>query len=220
MRILILALLAAMAGPALASGGGDCRGNSCNSGGGGGDVTSGDVTSDVDVVTDVENTITNNVTGGSTSIVGGDTSMENKTKTFAFSHSLGGVSIEDCLASTQWGTILFSKQKVVLNKWCAAEVYDSKGLHKMAALTRCDIEEISKFFASQEECVAANIIHPVITVEAYKEQSAEIESLMSKVAEIEAELAKPPPPPPRRTVVQQEYLSDKKRAALRAMLEE
>jgi len=214
----LLILLALPAASAWASG--DCKGQSCNSSGGG-DVTTGDVTSEVDV----DNVINNTVTGGSTSVVGGDTKLNNETKTFAFSHSLGGVSIEDCLASTQWGTILFSKQKVVLNKWCAAEVYDAKGLHHMAALTRCDIEEIAKFFSSPEECVAANTLSPVISVSEFEgqqqviqEQVEEISELQGRLADVEAKLAKPPRPTQR--IVQQEYLNAEKRAALRAVLTE
>lgn len=73
-----------------------------------------------------------------------------------FAHALGDVDINQCLASTQWGTILVSKQKVVLNKWCAAEVYDAKGLHGMAAMVRCDIDEIAKHFTDPALCVSAN----------------------------------------------------------------
>lgn len=85
----------------------------------------------------------------------GDVSY-NTDGSFGFAHALGDVDINQCLASTQWGTILVSKQKVVLNKWCAAEVYDAKGLHRMAALVRCDIEEIAKHFTDPAVCISDN----------------------------------------------------------------
>lgn len=105
-------------------------GHNCN---GGGDVI-------VDTV----------LTGGD---IGGDSS---KALGLGFSHSLGDVDINDCLASTQKSNILFGSQIVGLNKWCAAEVYDAKRLPDMAAKLRCDIPEISKHFTTFLECTAAN----------------------------------------------------------------
>ena len=86
-----------------------------------------------------------NVTTGSSNALG-------------FAHSLGDVDINQCLASTQWGTILISAQKVVLNLWCAGEVFDAKGLPQMAAIMRCDIPEISRHFETSAECIAANTV--------------------------------------------------------------
>jgi hypothetical protein len=86
-----------------------------------------------------------NVTTGSSNALG-------------FAHSLGDVDINDCLASTQWGTILVSAQKVVLNAWCAGEVYDAKGLPVMAAIMRCNIPEIRSEFDSETACREANTV--------------------------------------------------------------
>lgn len=92
-------------------------------------------------------------------------SYNSKSLGIGLSNGLGDVDINDCLASTQFGTPLFSKQGVILNKWCAAEVYDAKGLYKMAAVMRCDIQDVRKHFASKEECQEANtvVITQVIT---------------------------------------------------------
>lgn len=91
-----------------------------------------------------------------TSMTGGDVSVSSSNRSFAFAHSLGDVDIAQCIASTQWGSILVSKQKVILNLWCVAEVYDHKGMHDMAALMRCDIGEIADHFVSNEACIRAN----------------------------------------------------------------
>jgi len=82
-------------------------------------------------------------------------------KAFAFAHSLGDVDINQCLGSTQWGTILVSKQKLVLNKWCAAEVYDAKGMHSMAARLRCQISEIKTLFNTHQSCILENTYEPI-----------------------------------------------------------
>ena len=88
----------------------------------------------------------------------GDVSVSDSSEALGFSHSLGDVDINDCLASTQWGTIIVSRQRVVLNKWCAAEVYDYKGLHSVAARLRCDIKEVSDLFQTESECITANTV--------------------------------------------------------------
>lgn len=82
------------------------------------------------------------------------------------SNSLGDVDINQCLASVQWNTVLVGRQKVVLNKWCAAEVYDAKGLYTMAAIMRCDIEEISRHFPDRDRCIEANTIDARATASA------------------------------------------------------
>jgi hypothetical protein len=102
----------------------------------------------------------NNQTAGNVAI--GDTIVDTNvtSEALAFAHALGDVDINQCLASTQWGTIVVSKQKVILNKWCAAEVYDAKGMYDMAARMRCDINEIAKFFDSNAGCVTSNTYIP------------------------------------------------------------
>lgn len=78
-------------------------------------------------------------------------------ETFGFAHSLGDVDLNQCMGSTQWGTILVSKQKLVLNKWCAADSLDSKGMYKAAAMLRCSIKEVSKVLGST--CIDALTVH-------------------------------------------------------------
>ena len=96
---------------------------------------------------------TDTVVNPGDTIVGGDDA-----KAYAFSHGLGDVDIADCLASVQFGTILFSTQGVKLNKWCAAEIYDAKGLYKMGAMMRCDIKEVVRLFDTHDECIVANTV--------------------------------------------------------------
>lgn len=104
--------------------------------------------------------VANSITGGDVSLSGGDVAVSNSSESYGFAYGLGDVDINQCLASTQWGTILVSRQKVVLNKWCAAESYDARGLHFMAALLRCDIDEVIEHFESKDECVKANTYRP------------------------------------------------------------
>lgn len=96
-----------------------------------------------------------------TEINGGDTLLGDS-RAYGFSHALGDVDINQCMASQQFGTILFSKQKLVINRWCMAESYDARGLHDMAALLRCDIEEVAKHFDNQADCLKANTVQVVV----------------------------------------------------------
>lgn len=102
---------------------------------------------------EVENEI---VTGAVT--VGGD-----KSKAFGLGRSSFDVDINDCRESTSWDTVLVGKQGVRLNPWCAAEVYEAKGLFHMAALMRCDIPEIAEHFLTADECVIANTVTHAVT---------------------------------------------------------
>ncbi len=158
--VLCLLLVIAALAPGDAYASGDCRDGSCN------EV----------ILSGGDNTATN-----SASVGGSDT--------MAFSHSLGNVDINDCLASTQWGTIIVSRQRVVLNKWCAAEVYDYKGLHHMAALLRCDIKEIGDFFESQEECLKANTVSFNESLEDVSRgtlEEVDLTPILSRLSELES----------------------------------
>jgi hypothetical protein len=163
---------------------------------------------------------------------GGD--ISNTTEgSYGFSHSLGDVDINQCLGSTQWGTILVSKQKLVLNKWCAAEVYDAKGLYDMAARMRCSIPEVAEFFTVDSECIAANLVTapppaPVIIEDTHYDEEEEWheEQLQMqadydmRIAQLEEQVNRPPPPARvTREVVQQPYLSEEQKAALREVIE-
>jgi len=76
------------------------------------------------------------------------------------SHSLGGVAVAQCLASTQWGSVIFSKQKVIFNLWCMAEVFDQKGMFHSAAQARCDIGQIADWYEDRESCVKDQTWNP------------------------------------------------------------
>lgn len=165
---------------------------------------------------------------------GGDISHESKA--LGFSHSLGDVDINQCLGSTQWGSIIVSKQKLVLNKWCAAEVYDAKGLHHMAAVMRCDIPEVAKHFPDGEHCVVANKWVPKVVVqdtlvvddshdedeeEWHEEQIQLQQDYDERLAQLEERLSRPAPKVIERTVVEQKpWMTDEKRAALQKVLDE
>jgi hypothetical protein len=110
------------------------------------DVTGGDVTVPVDV-----GVITGDMIGGDTNVSTGGN------KTFAFSHSLGDVDInegQNCLGSEAWGTFIVSRQTNELNPWCAALFYELNGKHDFAAKMRCDIKEIRKKYTNNEDCWA------------------------------------------------------------------
>ena len=85
----------------------------------------------------------------------GDTTFSNSSKTFAFSHSLGDVDInegQNCLGSEAWGSFIVSRQTNELNPWCAALFYELNGKHLFAAKMRCDIKEIGKKYTTEQEC--------------------------------------------------------------------
>jgi hypothetical protein len=179
----------------------------------GGNPHNDDVDVDVNVGGDTVNVggDTVNVAGstlsssvGDTTVNAGDVALNSDSKAFAFAHGLGDVDIADCLGSEQWGTIIVSRQYLELNKWCAAEVYDAKGLYQMAAILRCDIKEVKKHFNSPEECVEANTVRPVVSTkvkepeviiveppielqETHVEQQMALESMEQRMARIERE---------------------------------
>lgn len=165
----------------------------------------------------------------------GDVNLEGSTYSggdaFAFAHALGDVDINDCLASTQWGTIIVSRQKVVLNQWCAAEVYDAKGMYQMAAIMRCNIPEILNEFDNEIACERANLYTPpppVVELDdtpdyenLYRQEQMhdeQFEQLAQRIEQLEQE-PEPRPRPPQTIIQQQEFLDDEKRERLRALRE-
>ena len=178
--------------------------------------------------TDIDVTQSNDMNSQTT----GDLAIEGtnfESKAFGFSHSLGDVDINDCLASTQWGSIVVSKQKVVLNAWCAAEVYDAKGMYEMAAIMRCNVPEILAEFDSEADCERANRYSPpTVYVEPEPEVSYEelyrqeqmhdeqLESLLDRVEQLEQK-PEPRPRPPQTVVQQTEFLDAEKKEKLRAL---
>lgn len=138
--------------------------------------------------------------------VAGDESLA-----LAFAHGMGDVDINDCLASTQWGSIIVSRQKVVLNLWCAAETFDAKAMYQMAAIMRCDIEEISRHFTTGIECIRANTFTPpppdvtgnadvldvpaMAFLEAEEDHDESIRELEARLEKVEAARRRPAPAP-------------------------
>jgi len=98
---------------------------------------------------------------GAVELVGGDVS--HSSRALGLGRSSFDVDINDCRESTSWDTVLVGKQGVRLNPWCAAEVYEAKGLFHMAALMRCDIPEVAKHFSTADECVIANTVTHAVT---------------------------------------------------------
>lgn len=109
---------------------------------------------DVDVTTGDVITGDTSLSGGD--MIGGDTNVSTGgNKTFAFSHSLGDVDInegQNCLGSEAWGSFIISRQTNELNPWCAALFYELNGKHDFAAKMRCDIKEIRRKYSSDDEC--------------------------------------------------------------------
>lgn len=88
-------------------------------------------------------------------LIGGDSTLSTSNKTFAFSHSLGDVDINEgknCLGSEAWGSFIVSRQTNELNPWCAALFYELNGKHEFAAKMRCDIKEIGKKYETELDC--------------------------------------------------------------------
>ena len=101
----------------------------------------------------------NNQTAGD--IVTGGVSSSNKT--FAFSHSLGDVDINEgknCLGSEAWGSFIISRQTNELNPWCASLFYELNGKHEFAAKMRCDIKDIRKKYTTDSECWSDQDLSP------------------------------------------------------------
>lgn len=129
---------------------------------------------DIDIDTPVDVTSTTNLTSSPETNVTGSTYSS---RALAIGNGLGDVDINDCLGSEQFGTPLYSRQWLELNKWCAAEVFDAKGLNIMAGKLRCEIKEIAKLFDDPAACLDANTIHapPAATV-------AEIEPVVATLS--------------------------------------
>ncbi len=153
---------------------------------------------------------------------------------YGFGRSSFDVDLNQCMGSTSWDTILVGRQKLVLNKWCAAESFDARGLHLMAAIMRCDIPEIAKHFT--DGCIEANTMRPVHPepppmADVDDGEDERIDSLYARLSDLEAQrqsdadkvqkAAQRPPEIIQRTVIEQTpFLTAEKRAKLQAVLDE
>lgn len=179
-----------------------------------------------DITTDVENV----ATGGQAFNTMG--SQDNESFALGLANTLGGVRIGDCLASTQWSTPVFGKQKVELNYWCAAEAYEARGMHSMAARLRCQIPEIGELFTDANQCIAENTYQPAEVPRGTDEHivfqnalidrqdamrgvlEAEISALRETLENIQKARQRPVVRPVQQV---QPFLTDEKRAALAAI---
>jgi hypothetical protein len=188
-----------------------------------------------------KNTNTNTLTGGDVSVAGGDTNVTggdvnvagDKSTALGFSHALGDVDIRDCVASTQWGTIVVSRQKIVLNSWCAGVQNLAWKNYRLAAMHFCNVPETLAEFASEDECEAAHDYSPppepepppgMVSLEQYEQQAHEHEEQYSQLLERVATIEQKPAPRPR--VVQaaapppEPFLTERKKAALRELYDD
>ncbi len=158
----------------------------------------------------VVNTAVDNVIGG------------NSSRGYAFSGS--DVDIAQCYRSYQ--ILIWQDSKI--NPLCLADSYDSKGLHAMAAIIRCDVRAIRKHFKSDSACIVANtvriisepmaepvnddddIAHLYALVSDLEEQRAKDADIARK-ARVAAQQA------PKTIIQQQEFINESKRAKLAAL---
>ena len=199
----------------------------------------GDVTGSVDSVIESNIDVSNvadaaaNATIEAGAMQAGDQSVNMDSRSLALVNTMGDVDINDCRESEQFGTPVFSRQWIQLNPWCAAEVYDAKGLHELAARTRCTIKEIRKLFDDDAACVMANTVEaappppPPAPVRHDRDDELErrLEINQAYTAELEARLDEleqlAQRAPTNKTVVQQvPYLSADKRAKLAKLRDE
>lgn len=99
----------------------------------------------------------------SASAIGGDTNTNIDTggnTSLALVNSLGDVDIAQCLGSTQWGTPIYSRQKLVINWPCMAEFYLRNQKYALAAMALCNTEILDEF-ASEIDCEVAHDFGPV-----------------------------------------------------------
>ena len=189
---------------------GDCKGHSCKDG--------GSVSVDTATNVGVDTSVTASMNGGD--MVGGDTNVSTGgNRALALSNNMGDVDIADCLGSTQFGTPLFSKQKLVINNVCLADFYLKMQKFDLAAMALCNVPGILKEFDSEEECEYAHDFAPVleemVIVADYEdeyrmEQEMRYEELEQKIESIEPEVK----------VVKQPFLSTSQRSKLQAILDE
>ena len=173
-------------------------------------------------------------TVGDTTVNGGavnaSPSYKSETLALGLNNQLGGVEIGDCIASSQFGTPLFSRQDFKLNPWCAAETFDAKGMHKAAARLRCTIKAIRSLYEDNETCIQENTYSPeptpVTEVIIHEKDElledelnvvqAKLDAALLQIAAVEEATKRKPRPVTTtvRQVEQVEFLSDKKRALL------
>lgn len=192
------------------------------------------VDTDVNVGGDTINVGGDTITGGDVSVpvsvsAPSSNSIHSESKSLALGNVMGDVDIADCLGSTQWSTPVYGRQGLILNQVCMAEFYLNAGKYELAAMSLCNVKEILKEFASEEECEAAHDFRPppqpAASASVYQEQiemlryeQAVLEDrVMQQQALLEKAESRPAPKP---VVVQQEFVTDEKRAKIKALFAE
>lgn len=82
----------------------------------------------------------------------------------AFSYGMGDVDInegQNCMGSEQRANIIWGKQQLALNAWCASLFYELNGKHTFAAKMRCGIPDIIDQYATIDECVTDQDLSPI-----------------------------------------------------------
>jgi hypothetical protein len=202
--VLALIVLFFLAAPVWASG--DCKGQSCNDSGG-------------DTVVGVDTSVSTELSGGDTSVsTGGNRAL-------ALSNNMGDVDIADCLGSTQFGTPIFSKQKLVINNVCLADFYMKMQRYELAAMALCNVPGILKEFQSEEDCEQAHDFGPLenkevaLAVQLRQEEHLQVEQAYDeRISALEQKLERRSTT---RTVVQEKpWMTDETRSKLEAVLAE
>lgn len=164
----------------------------------------------------------NTATGGANDLsLGGNDALG-----LGFSYALGDVDLnegQNCYVSTAKGNIIFGRQKVELNAWCASLFYDANGKHEFAAKMRCSIDTINAEYDTKDECVAGQTFHvrpPENENDFHTEQMNISQQLQSKVEALEAALEARERPQVRRVVEQHQFIDEAKRAKLLALRNE
>jgi len=118
---------------------------------------------------------TNIATGGDArnfgDINGGSNSYSSDALGLGFSYALGDVDLNEgrnCYVSTAWGSIIFGKQTVGLNPWCAALFYDANRMHEFAAKQRCQLPSIISEYDTKAACVLDQTLAPIEVVNSPK----------------------------------------------------
>lgn len=81
-------------------------------------------------------------------------------RSFALVNTMGDVDIGQCRFSTQWGTPLFSKQKILLDETCVGFQFLALGQYDLAAMHFCNDEDTLTEFASEIDCELAHNFTP------------------------------------------------------------
>jgi len=102
--------------------------------------------------------------------LGGDDSLA---LGLGLSYGMGDVDINEgknCMGSEQKANVLFGRQKMALNAWCAALFYELNGKHTFAAKLRCEIPEIGRHYTTANQCVIDQDLSPAKTTSAEQDQ--------------------------------------------------